>query len=783
MKKLFEIVPGITIPENISSALGWTLIHSLWQGVGILVVFSVLRYIFKTSHSRYWQGIGALSLQLVSAVVTFFMVYEPASALNPSGNTQTFSGFLVQTYQGSQLLAPVKLSFIQQAEAFLRNNLDSFVLFWFIGATLLLMRLSVGFVYVQQLKVQQISPIGDDIQLLMDNLLKKINMAAPIKLLESAKATVPMTIGWLKPIVLLPIGMATGLTMKQLEAVLAHELAHIKRYDYLINIFQSFVEILFFYHPATWWISGKVRDERENCCDDFAVDICGDRLILAKALTQVATFQHQPRLAMAFGAKRQTFMDRIKRIVGINDAKPMSYGNWAVFVGMIVFVAIGIAYGQDEMAQDTKFSKANKIIDTGKSGEKYDFYFFEKDKKNVGVYKNTKGEIEKILVDGVEISGESFKELEKYAIEFLKNKDAHYARVLDIDGDEMNRLNSQFFYNEMAGDTSTLDEVEKEMHRLGSEMEKYGKEMEKYGKQMEEKYGKQMEKQGLAMEQISRKMQIPQRKMESLSIEMQEVSLASRKLELQYRDSKMPADVEQKLKGLEKKERELENQMEKYQDEMHTIESEMEPFQRKMNSLQQPMDSLERLMQRYHQPMDSLGQIMSAKGKILEKLAKEEEARFKKEVAELAEMLSKDGLIKNKTNFELRLKGEKLLIDLEPQSAAAYQKVWNWIDQKWGSRIRNLKEKDFRIEVRGDNVNISTYGDNGNIYHHMGSFASPPPPPTVPRDASPRTAPSASTYGGTSPTSPIAPVSPSTYIKTPASGLPPKPPKTPRVSH
>lgn len=693
MKKLTDI-----INYNTSSALGWTLIHSIWQGFAILLVFGILYYIFKPSITRYRLGIGALTLQFVAAIATFFTVYQPVSTSTALQSNLAFGNFFLNN--PNLIFTPKKLSLLQQVEFFLQNNLDVFVMIWLVGTTLLLLRLLVGFTHVQSLKVQQVNPISADIQALMNTLLEKTQMPATIKLLESARASVPMTIGWIKPVVLLPVGMASGLTIKQLEAILAHELAHIKRYDYLVNIFQNFVEILFFFHPATWFISGKVRDERENCCDDFAVEICGDSLVLAKALTQVASYQQQPRLAMAFGAKRQTFMDRIKRIIGINDSKPMSYGNWVAVLGMILVVALGITYAQKEIKKDSPTAKDEKSV------------------------------ISKVdEIDNV-------------------------APVSVADNVEM------------PADTSKLDEVEAEMEALGKEMEKYSKEMEVLSRQMEEKYSRQMEKESEAMQQVQRKFQVPQRKIQDLSIQMQEVSLAMQKIHNKYMDAeKMPADAERKLKDLEKQERVLEKQMHDFEQQMNGIEAEMRPFEKRMQRLSSPMDSLGRLMERYSKPMDSLGKIMEEKGKVLEKLAQEEEVRFKKQIRAFADMLFSEGLIKNKTDFEVRLKGDKLLIDLEPQSAAVYEKVWNWIYQTWGAVGTGNKitlQKDLTIGLKGDDFKFQkAWNKNGSFYQRTGSLSAPTPPaPRNFRSSASEVAP---------------PPPPPTRARTPSTPKPPKP--------
>lgn len=772
MKKLLEI-----IPSNMSSALGWTLVHSVWQGIGILLIFSVLYYLFKSSVTRYWLGLGALGLQFLSAIATLSIVYKPASAIeNFIGGNTNFANFLAQT--SNFTFNPKPLSFLQQSELFLQNNLDLFVNFWFIGTALLLLRLVVGFNYVEGLKIQQVNTVSADIQLLLDNLLEKIQVSAPIKLLESARATVPMTIGWLKPVILLPVGIASGLAVKQLEAILAHEVAHIKRYDYLVNIFQNFVEILFFFHPATWFISAKVRDERENCCDDFAVEICGDSLVLAKALTQVASYQQQPRLAMAFGAKRQTFMERIKRIIGINDSKPLSFGNWSAVLGMILVVALGVVYAQKEVIKKDKKINKLEVLDTKENANsdetKSDFYFFEMSNKDVGVYKNNDGNIEKILVEGNELKG---KELEKMKVKveiFLKGKDSEFALVKGISKDEEFGVFTHFFNKSLSSDSASLEEIEAEMELLGKEMEKYGKQMEFYGKLMEEKYGRQMEKHGAEMEQISRKMQVPQKKIHELAIEIQEASLAVQKLEMKYDDKEMPADVKQKMKDLQKREQELEKLMRLQEDEMNKIEAEMRPFEQKINNLQSPMDSLGLLMDRYSKPMDSLGKIMDQKGKLLEKLAKEEEARFKQEIQQLSNFLMSENLIKDKKNYEIRVKVDKMLIDLEQQPTNVYDKVYNWLSQNMNKRLK-LTEKDFSIRVKGDRININSYNERGS-YNYSTGFAVPHVAPVPSVSPAPRAVPTAPTAPRNSylPTPKAAPQ--------PAKVSTPRPPQPPKVS-
>jgi beta-lactamase regulating signal transducer with metallopeptidase domain len=134
-----------------------------------------------------------------------------------------------------------------------------------------------------------------------------------VQVFESTAIAVPMMVGWLKPVVLLPAAALSGLTSDQIEALLAHELAHVRRHDYLVNLLQAAVETLLFYHPAVWWVSRHVRQEREHCCDDLAIAVCGDRAAYAAALADLAAMT-TPRFALA--ASDGSLLARVKRILG-----------------------------------------------------------------------------------------------------------------------------------------------------------------------------------------------------------------------------------------------------------------------------------------------------------------------------------------------------------------------------------------------------------------------------------------------------------------------------------
>ena len=143
---------------------------------------------------------------------------------------------------------------------------------------------------------------------------ERLRIRRAVAILESRAVVVPTLVGWVKPVVLLPAAALAGLSPEQLQAILAHELAHVRRHDYLVNLLQSMVETLLFYHPATWWVSAQVRAEREHCCDDLAVEVCGDRLVYVSALAELTTLAGHRGFALA--ATDGSLLGRVRRILG-----------------------------------------------------------------------------------------------------------------------------------------------------------------------------------------------------------------------------------------------------------------------------------------------------------------------------------------------------------------------------------------------------------------------------------------------------------------------------------
>src|SRR5207247_9522060 len=190
----------------------------------------------------------------------------------------------------------------------------------------------------------------------------EIRVLRPVRILESALVQVPTVIGWMRPVVLIPASALAGLTPRQLEAVIAHELAHIRRYDYLVNLLQTAVEILLFYHPAVWWVSREIRQEREHCCDDVAVEVCGDALTYARALAEIEALRNiRPQLAMA--ADGGSLLARIERIIGSSPRRSEPTASW--ITGAIVIATVfGFAGAAQLFSSSTRANGPTAIDET-----------------------------------------------------------------------------------------------------------------------------------------------------------------------------------------------------------------------------------------------------------------------------------------------------------------------------------------------------------------------------------------------------------------------------------
>ncbi|MCX2744373.1 M48 family metalloprotease [Mangrovivirga sp. M17] len=300
--------------NRIIEATGWTLVHALWQFMLIGILFLLIKPLVKNKPKvMYWLTFGALLGGLGWSVQTFIMHWnELGAASNLSmGMLDNQVEYLITMND------PGVVNFWEGLSGRIKPFLPELVIVWSTGALLLGFRLIGSYAYLRILKNKATELVDSQWNEVLDKLKKSLNINKDVRILKSAAIYGPMVMGHLKPVILIPVGLATGLPTQQVEAILAHELAHIKRSDYLVNFVQSLVEVIFFYHPMVWYMSDVLRHEREVCCDTVALNYQPSTIQYAKLLTKLEEYainQQSPAMQLG-GQSKHSLLLRIQRIV------------------------------------------------------------------------------------------------------------------------------------------------------------------------------------------------------------------------------------------------------------------------------------------------------------------------------------------------------------------------------------------------------------------------------------------------------------------------------------
>ena len=320
---------------NLTNTIGWTLVHFVWQGAGIAALLGAARHALRKSsaQARYAAAMAAMLLMLASVGATF--VYLDSGDIPALAPLASQSSIAAPTAQGRSASGCATSSWRDR----MPDYFPVLVYIWIAGVTALSIRSLGGWVVTQLWKRRNVRLAEAFWQERMARLAKRLAISRKVCLWESAIAHTPAVIGWIRPVVLLPASAISGLAPSQIEALLAHELAHIRRHDYLVNLLQTAIETLLFYHPAVWWVGRQMRAERENCCDDLAVAVCGDLLVYARALTELEKIRiATPRLAMA--ANSGSLLQRVRRL--LNPQRDPASSPSAIHPDWVTGVAIAL---------------------------------------------------------------------------------------------------------------------------------------------------------------------------------------------------------------------------------------------------------------------------------------------------------------------------------------------------------------------------------------------------------------------------------------------------------
>ena len=353
-----EILENI-LSQGLVQRLGWTLVHFVWQAGMVALLLAILLKLLRKSSANLRYIVACLALVIVvllpAITMNLISVTMSYSATEFEPEPAAITSTPVTIEQLSNIEAPVietqhpvenvtvspRIPFRGRITEALEPFLPYVVLGWLVGVFGLSVWHLGGWTQLQRLRRRMVKPVDESLRSKLKELAGILGIHRVVQLMESALVQAPTVVGWLKPVILLPASALTGFSADQLEAILAHELAHIKRYDYLVNMLQTVVEILGFYHPVVWWVSKRIRVERENCCDDIAVRVSGDSIGYAKTLASFEEIQAgQPELAVA--ATGGNLFRRICRLVGKDSAEKTGFSWLPAVTAILLIIALAI---------------------------------------------------------------------------------------------------------------------------------------------------------------------------------------------------------------------------------------------------------------------------------------------------------------------------------------------------------------------------------------------------------------------------------------------------------
>ena len=613
------------------SVLGWALLHFVWQGALLASLTAVGMFVLrkKSAQSRYL--LACIALVFCAVLPVTYVIQHAANTDGYEAHTKALTMPLTAELSGEMITAGTGsnfenswLQYIYAAEVYVKQQMPALVMLWTIGVMVLAIRMAMGMLWVRQQVARAQQHTHPDWQAKVNVFAQRLGMKQMLDFGLSDQLESPMTAGWWKPIVILPSSLLTGMPAELIEALLAHEVAHVKRMDYLVNLFQSAIEIALFYHPAVWWISKQIRIEREQIADDLAAGLLGEPRRLALALSELEQFQFfnpQPALSAHGG----NLMSRIKRLVRPElPAKAFSWKLTLPLLGLSSACAVLVAQAT---ALNVAPSTLTEMSNTAPVAAHVAASVSAPDKATRKQLREALNEMPMALVNG--------------------DKDGHYYMSgSSKDRKEIERLKQdrggEFLWFKEEGksyliqDAKTLEQVHaafKPVNELSVLMEEQGKKMEVQGQVMEA-IGKEMEAVQIDEVKIDR------------AVEAQMKALEKK---MQAFEKKIEAAAERMANAKDKVERD------QAQKELHQIQTSMKgvasQMQAKSESMQidgealakalEPLQALSAKMEEAGKPMEALGKKMELLGAEMELAT----VQAQKKVKEIIQAAKKEGVV------------------------------------------------------------------------------------------------------------------------------------------
>ncbi len=349
--------------------LGWTLLHFVWQGALVAALLAGALWALRrhAPQVRYAVSLAALGGLLALPVATGALLSKTAGSERPDAalavaeapaadeSIATPPGTAIQTAE-----TDAGTSWVGRVRAWFRPALPGAVLGWSLGVLLFAARWAGGAWRVRRLRGTS-DPAPTEWRDRLAALANRVGVDRPVALRRSARVEGPMVTGWWRPVVLVPAGLLSGLPPNQVEALLLHELAHIRRHDVLVGHLQALVETLLFFHPATWWVSGRVRAAREACCDDLAAEHGRDRTVVARALAALAErVAGEPARAWAPAASDGSLLGRVRRLLTPPSGPPAHTQRLSMVAAVLLVAGVSLGLAACASQQSTTEAEPGK---------------------------------------------------------------------------------------------------------------------------------------------------------------------------------------------------------------------------------------------------------------------------------------------------------------------------------------------------------------------------------------------------------------------------------------
>jgi beta-lactamase regulating signal transducer with metallopeptidase domain/HEAT repeat protein len=370
-------------------AIGWVLLHFVWQGVVIAAALGALLVLTSPAQARLRYGLSCAALMLMLGAVlatagnvltrdstTLPRLDLPAGHSDSPEASRSASGKASQAPSSTGAVAAVLTprpgsgqGLSSLAQPIVEAAMPWLVPGWALGVMLLSVRLAGGWWRTRTLRVEGVFAVPTWCRAQLGELSARLAIARPVAIVASARVSVPVVLGHLKPVIILPAAVLAGLSPAQVEAIVAHELAHVRRHDYLVNLAQTVIETLFFYHPAVWWVSRQVRVAREHCCDDLAVTVCGSRAGYVRALLGLEELR-RPAPLLALAATSGSLLARARRLLvpAEDHAAAPRLAASIVALTVLAVAAAGVPFAAEEAALVERSTEEGALPDAGPAG-------------------------------------------------------------------------------------------------------------------------------------------------------------------------------------------------------------------------------------------------------------------------------------------------------------------------------------------------------------------------------------------------------------------------------